>query len=85
MDYEIWIDVSKVTPGGWIGLVAVVLAILWSILVLVKLWITWDNAREDREPEPEPMEMDNVVDPTSGRLYIVDRTEGQKVGGGSKS
>ena len=69
MDYKIWIDLSAMTPGDWIGLVAVVLTILCSILILVKLALTWPGA----DDEPEPMEMD---DPG---LYLVDRTDGEKL------
>lgn len=61
-DFKIWIDISEGSIGGWIGLSIFVVAVLWAVLVLLKLWIICDNMRDDRRGLV-------MVDRTDGKVF----------------
>ncbi len=74
-DFKIWIDISEGSIGGWIGLSIAIVAALWFVLVLLKLWIIWDNMHDDgigeHDPDGDPIETEPP------RLVLVDRTGGK--------
>jgi len=69
MDCKFWIDVADVPPLSWLFIAIAALVVLWTVLVSVKLWLTWGNIRDQEIESDEMIQGDiRLVDLTSGEI-----------------